>query len=659
VEPVKWGPGRLDRLRDWLDFEIPYALMNRTGLERQWRDWLIQYRPSPLQPRRSIPFEGAANYVLPLTATDVDQMYASFMQTIHAAEDLWYLSALNERWEPAAKPLQDLLTFLDKTTLQMYKVNQRAIMEMVKLGTGIYKHGWYYERRPIHRYRDDGKWERVTKRVGRPLVQHVSLPDLLVPPSATAIQADDQGGAPWVAERIRMPVDRFRWMANSGEYPTISKEVVETIISHEERASTEHKAAVQDLDYLRRAFPSVSFDKDTGVGVTSQGGRVYVREIELWEVHARFATEGDSEDDIILWWHPATRIVMRPIYQPYLHGKRPFEVTRFFPGDGFYGIGLCEQKEIYQKIESELFNFMHDGVFLSNSIGIVAQEGSNIAPGEPIYPGKIWITNGPVKDAMTTFQMGNIYPDLPNLIQYVRQTSQQRTSVSDLMSGNLQALPDRTPASTTQSLLREGKLRPDLAIKDLRYSGLGVIGLRVLQYLQQYAQAPTKHDRGGQQWIQIALDVLGSPEGQLVAEKLVMPAEQAEFGLGVSISAVSSAGNKEVEQQRLQGLLGQHAALAPTYLSLIQTAMQATGTPIAEVALELAQGMTLLYRRLLEQDDFRDPQAIAPEIPTDVPPALPLPGAPPGGAAAGGAPDPAAGMAGVPQGAGAPVPFGG
>src|SRR5439155_15285114 len=70
------------------------------------------------------------------------------LQTIHAPENLWTLEALNENWLPAQKPLQDFLQWLDYTLLKMWNVNKRVFLEMVKLGTGIYKAGWLYEKRP-------------------------------------------------------------------------------------------------------------------------------------------------------------------------------------------------------------------------------------------------------------------------------------------------------------------------------------------------------------------------------------------------------------------------------------------------------------------------------------------------------------------------------
>ena len=107
TESVKWGKGREEQCRQWLDAELTAAIGARSALEAIWRKWLEQYRAPAVQPLKDFPFAGAANYVLPITATDVDQLYAKEMQTIFAPENLWTLQALNESWIDAAKPLQD------------------------------------------------------------------------------------------------------------------------------------------------------------------------------------------------------------------------------------------------------------------------------------------------------------------------------------------------------------------------------------------------------------------------------------------------------------------------------------------------------------------------------------------------------------------------
>ncbi len=649
TDSVKWGQGQKQRFVDFIDFELTFALGARQGLERQWREWLDQYRPSAKPALKRFPYEGAFGYTLPFTASDVDPMYASVMQTIHASEDLWTVNALNERWEPAAKPMQDFLTWLDHGILNMWSTNKRAILEMVQLGTAIYKHGWTYERRPYRTYDAQGKFQKVMRTVSRPFVSHVPLADFIMPPAGIAIQPDDDGGAGWLGERTRIDVQRLRSIANASDpmLPSIAREDLEKVLIHEERMQSDYRAKVADLDYVRQARqPYTSFDKDTAVGSAPGGVSGYVREIELYEIHARFPTQGESEDDIIVWYHRPTRIILRAIYQPFNHGARPYERVQYFPGLGFYGIGLCEQTELFQSLGSELFNYTGDNVLLVNSRMFATKSGSGIVAGEPVYPGKIFVTEGNPKDELIPMQMAEVYPSLPNLIQFLLQLKRERNGVSDLQRGNIESLPSRTPASSLQSLLAEGKRRPDLTIKDLRYSGLSAIGLRTIQNLQQMIGRP---DLDTGQYLRLAIDVLGMPEGQLVAEKLMTPLEDAAHGLGVSISAISSTANKDLASQRAQNLLALSTTVGPQIIQMVQMAMQAMGTPLEQVALSAAKGTAELYAKVLEQEDYRNVEDLVPQVPEG---SLAPMGVGAGPGAATGIPGPVPGLEGLLQGAG-------
>src|SRR3954470_14218882 len=156
-----------------MDYEINAALSARASLEQKWRSWLEQYRAPANQPTKHFPFEGASNYVMPVTAIDVDQLYAKFIQTIHAPANLWTVEALNSNWTDAAKPIQDFLQWLDGSILQMEDVNKRALLEMVKLGTCIYKTDWWYERRTVWAYDDTGNRVRAERTISHPIVDHV------------------------------------------------------------------------------------------------------------------------------------------------------------------------------------------------------------------------------------------------------------------------------------------------------------------------------------------------------------------------------------------------------------------------------------------------------------------------------------------------------
>jgi hypothetical protein len=619
ADAIQWAPGREAAFIAQLDHELRDAQQARLGLDRQHRDWLAQYRVSAKSAPKSFPYEGAFNYTLPMTAIDVDVLYARFMQTVHAPENLWTTQALNERWVTAAKPLQDFLQVLDHRLLRMYNVNKRVFLECTKLGTGIYKTSWHYEKRNIWGYDERGQRQRQTRIISAPVVDQTKVSDFYFPAYSYAIQPDEQGGAPWVAERIRIPLGRLFAMADATApfMPNIDRATLDFIARFEEAEKPQMDVQLQELDYAKRAnmgsatkLDGDDFDRDQERGTPAGASLQRAKEIELWEIHARFGTRSAyEEDDVVVWYHQPTRKIVRAIYAPYHHGKRPYDKIVYFPGDGFWGIGVCEQKEMFQALGSDLMNFTLDNVVLANSRMIVAKQGANIAPGEPIYPWKTFIAEGNVRDEFAVFPMADIYPSLPMMSQMIASIGEKRTGISDIQLGQMQNLPGRTPATTMMSLLQEGNRRPDLTIRDMRYEGLSQVGLKVLQLCQQYISSPV--DFGGERWLQMITTTLGNPEGPAVAEKLRMPMEPVELGVGVSLTATNGSANKEVERQGALALLQLAGQIGPQLVQLVQVATQAQGTPIADVAMKVAQSIQTLYARTLEQHDVRDVEDVA------------------------------------------------
>lgn len=666
---ITWGPGRDTAFMDYADAELYQALGARQSLEQKWRTWLEQYRASATQPIKHFPFEGASNKVMPVTAIDVDQLFAKFIQTIHAPANLWTIEALSPEWQDAAKPIQDFLQWLDGTILHMEDVNTRAFLELVKLGTAIYKTDWWYERRSVWGYDGEGKKVRMEKTISHPFVDHVRLIDFLLPPYAYAIQPDDQGGAPWVAERHRMSVSKLQAIADATEpyLPNYGRMGVEKIKNWLTPDQTPHDDTIQALDYqqpLAAGPGGKSFEASDGpaTNVSPAGlGTMPKQEVEIWEIHARFATDGEgkSENDIVVEYHMPTRTMIRATYLRYDHGKRPYSKCVYFPTEGFYGIGVAEQKEVFQELESDLANWTNDNVLLSNSICIAAKSGGNIAPGEPIYPGKMFFTDGSPKDEIMPFQLGaGVYPGLDRLREGYTYIGRQRTGVSDLNSGNISSIPSRTPATTVQSLLEEGSRRPDLTLKDIRKC-LSEVGLRVIQLIQQHAQPLIGVD--GEKVVVAAIQVLGPTAGAEVVKKLAAQQSTAEYGLGVNLTATSATANKEVAKQAFMGLIQLKQQTGPWYVQLMQMAIQMWGTPIGQVALDNLQGMAFLEKRLFEQFDIRSLSEVVPTIPKDPVQAIGDPAAavqllPGGGQGFGGPPGaPPMEAPGAPAGAGSPV----
>jgi hypothetical protein len=666
---IKWGAGREQAFLDWITQEVQQAETARAPLERRWRDWMEQYRAPANQPLKHFPWEGAANYVMPVTAIDVDQLYAKFIQTIHAPANLWTLEASDPALIELAKPLQDFLQWLDHNILHMEDVNKRAFLEMVKFGTCLYKVDWVFEFREVTTYDESGKRVTTTKLISQPRVDHVRLTDFLMPAYSYAIQPDDQGGAPWVAEKHRIRLAKLDSIADASEpyLPNYGKLALQTIRDSLAPRQSEHDDKIQHLDFQgtgtgpRNGEP---FEKTVGDATNhapSGMGNQPLDEVEIREVHARFPTtrEGGPEDDIVVEVHLPTRTILRGTYLRYHHGRRPYEVARYFPSEGFYGIGVCEQKETFQSLESDLANYTHDNVLLGNATCVAAKQGANVAPGEPWYPGKTLITDGDPKQEIFPFQLGaGAYPGLNQLRDSYSYLGRQRTGVSDLNSGNIQNIPSRTPATTVQSLLEEGARRPDLTLKDVRRCH-SEIGKRILQLMTQHADP--KQQAEGDKIITYSLDVLGIEAGTIVSKHFLLPGPDIVGGLGVNLTATSATANKEVAKQAFMGLIQLKTSTIPVYQQGMQMALQFQGTPLGQVALDNLQAMAFLEKRLYEQFDIRNIGEVVPTIPKDPVQAISDPLAalqllPGGGQGLGGPPQaPPMGEAAGPPGAGGAI----
>ena len=598
---VKWGAGREDIFTSFMRYDLQRSLDERQPLEQLWRTYLTMYRTPEPRGLRQFPFQGASNRTWPLMAMNTDPILARLMRTIHAPSNLWTVSALNEQWVPAAKPVQDFLQYLDGAMLHMLDVNYRALMEMLKLGTAIYKVGWRFERNKVMGYNSTQQRQRLIREINQPVVDLVHLPNFLLPPEALSIDPDEQGGAQWVAERLRYRSEAFAALAEAQDpvMPNYDPDAVKKVMTYEETAPTLYEQRVQQLDEMSGAF-----------------SRRWKRPIELWEVHCRYDTTGNGfEDDIVVLWHHPTRIIVRATYNPFQHRKRPYHAARYIRGDGFYGVGIGEQTRMFQQLGTDVLNFNIDKILLTHAPMIKAKEGANILPNEAYFPSKTIFLNDPKNDMEAFFltQPGSESQQVDGLFNAIQELAKQRTGLTDLQFGSVGAVPSRTPATTVQALLQEGNTRFDLVIQDLRINALGRVGLQVLQNIVQQV-GDHINNPNGTEYIQLAAMVLGQHPGAFVDQLLQLPSDRVETGLGVELTATSGTNNKELSRQSYLALLQVFGQWGPQLVQLAQVAQQTAGTPVGAVALELFGGARELLQRVMEQFDIRNPDDIIPNL---------------------------------------------
>lgn len=602
VEKIVWAPGKKTQFEEWLSVELHQTLGDRAALERVWQDNIVQWRARVVGDGVSdIPFVGASDLPMPLTAMHVDPVLSDFMQTLHVPQDFFAVVGKRPDTVDVAKPLQRFLSRVERGYVKMRSVNAKTLLDVAVHGTGIYKDYIVHERRMLR-----GRSGEVTPQlIHQPRIQHVPLQDFFIPAYAYDIDPDaPNGAAPWVSHRFYLSKEqlRERATAESPWLPAYDKDVVDEILMYEEDV----------VEPIRNTI-----DRESKYQPWQR------RKVELHEVWARATVDASGlERDIVVIWHHGRRKILRVIANPFLHGKRPFEAPIYLPGMGFYGMGLAEIDEWAQMAMERIMNNVIDNTLIANSVMIGAPAGMNISPDEPIHMNKIW-SLGPNED-LKTVQLGRPNPQAANTLGMFMQWAEQRTSVSELRQGDISSLPSRTPAASTMSILAEGKKRFDMILSNLREGPLQNLGVRFLQNLIQISQTDPR-------WKAFAMEVLGPKDGALVAEILSSEVYDVDAKFGISVSATSGQINKDMERSTQQQLLQLNSSVYPMLMQWAQTLQD---QPLMIATAQAAyRGTVESLRRLHEAHDTANPETYLPDVsqaPSMQTMQPPVPGAPAG-----------------------------
>jgi hypothetical protein len=569
-------------------------LLNSRGmrgeLETKWRDQISQWRAKMPEGEKDFPWPGASNLEFPLTAIHSDPVYSDFMATFHASGDEFWHSAPRRPDRIAhANSLREGLARINRDFLRMRQVNKVAFLYDVILGTAIYKNHWKHMDVKRRGYNlATGKQENVLDFVSQPAIEHVPLQHFYIPPDAWDINPDAPvGAAKWVAQKF--------YMTTGG----LKEKTRETL-------GVEPAWDTKETNRLLSFIESSQQEDDVDREIRSQDDYepFRFRRVELYEVWARYDVDGDGiEEDVVVTIHMPTTAIVKAIFNPFAHGKRPFHKINYLPGLGFYGLGIAEISEWSQATLTKLLNALIDNLMVANTRMYSAPRGSEIMPGEPIYPGKVWLTEP--GESVSELRLGDVYQSLPQAMSAMLQWAEQRTGVSELRQGNITGLPSRTPASTVLSILREGNKRFDMIVSNMR-EPFTDMGYELLQNLAQYCPEDEA------KWTRYFVNALGEEDAQRFMEVLQNPESLAEE-FGLQVSATSGQANKELEKQSFVGVL---QLVSQLYPQLVDTAMliqqSPPGSPVFQTAVSAYTGGVELLRRLLERFDIQNPEQYLP-----------------------------------------------
>ena len=567
----------------WLSDQLAQTIADRHDLDRKWSNALIQWNANQPTGTASWPWEGAPDLEMPLTAIHSDPVYADLFQTLSAAADYWTPQALRPDRVRHVNAVREGMRAIERRHLKMKKVNGRALLDQVILGTAVYKNHWHADRTPRQDYLPDGTIGKVIKRISAPRIECVPLQRFYFPANAWDLDPDAPGGAQWKAQEFyKRPAELRAFAQGDATLPGFDREALKEVLKNEEDRSL----LVEQTQRQENRFQP--FEN---------------RRIRFFEVWGRYDVNGDGlEETFVCWFHKETMQILRILHNPFMHGRDPFHVTQYLPNFGIYGKGIAEIDEWAQNTATMLLNAQIHNVLLANTRMYTAPIGSNIQPGEAIYPGKIWM-HAP-DEKIGELRLGEVYPSLMNTLSGMMSFAEMRTGVSEIRQGNLTGLPSRTPATSLLSILREGNKRFDMILNNTR-DVHSEMGLRMLQNVaQHYRDDPTT-------WDLFFMQALGQEDATLIKEVLSGSVSSIEESFGVELTATSAQVNKEVEKQSFVGLMqivGQIGTQLVQVAQLIQNPQQAPpGSPMYETGAAMFKGGVQLLKQLLERFDIQNP----------------------------------------------------
>jgi hypothetical protein len=570
--PVALTPKDRQWLPQYLEQELTEALYTHE-LKLEWIDESNRlYLGDPINMRKTFPWDGAANLVIPLVGITVDSIVARVMNTIFAVQPFWSAEALIKDLEPVVNPLQDFMEWSRVNETGMYGQTRSWIVEVVK-------HGWAY----LKVY-----WESFTQRsfvvkngaarprdiiIRRPRVQHILLADIIC---QSGIE-DELGQSEWLAHRIRLTDGQLRWRKHDRVYDN-----VDDIVKYKDQMTPMEEKVLENE--LEKEAPRPYRDKLN----------------TLYEVYADLPLAGSELPvPVMITFHLPTKTVARCVYNPDITGERPFKKGKFIDREGKRdGVGISRQLSLLQEEISTLHNQQVDNATLANTRFFVGRRGV-VRNGTQIWPGRFLTVPDPQRD-ITTVPISDVYPSMRQLETSCLAYAERRSGVADYQLGReSNVMGNRATATGTLALIQEGNRRFDLNVRDVR-DCLGGVGKKLLLLNAQF------RPQG------MAYFVKGS-DGELVEKVLNLPEEFVADGIGMELTASTATINREIEKQ---GLLAMMGTLTQYYQQLIQIsgiAMNpATPPPVQQLALQMADGARYLMSMIVQTYEIRAVDTLLP-----------------------------------------------
>lgn len=579
----------------------------------------IEAYEAPQKATKTYPWRGASNLTVPVIGSMVDTIFPRIHATVFGPSTIVTVEEWPEDLADHAKAWEDMLQWVFTNEINLPRVADSWFMEMIVHGTGVVKLTWERVERERRKYDGEGKVLRKVVEVVRnqPRLTHVPQQDLYIPFTATSIED---------AEIVAQDLHPTWGQLKLKEY----NEVYENVDDVTSTAAIDSDDYTKKREEIEERIPEFT-DRIEGV-------------FECW---LDFNLDpNDIPEPLLVTYHLPSQTLLRVQPNPYNHARKPFREVVYFPRHNrFYGMGLARQLMAIQDEISTIHNQRIDNSTIANTRmwKVVAgsradQSFQGAAPGLKITVDSL--------DEIDALPMGDVGNSIMEGERIALQYAQQRSGVSDFVSGFDTGGSDRQTATQFTSRLQQALTRFNWTLEQVRDAITDIASM----VTDLYSQFGTDEDD------KFAM-VLGD-RSALVSEFLNSDPELTptlSASLSLQVTASSASVNKAVEQQNLLGLIQILQQQISQYeMPLIQLILNPqVPQQVKEYAVERIEGSRGLTRRILEINDVRNTTEILGDT-EGLREIVGGAGGPPGPGPAGQAP-PDAGVAGL-GGFGAEVP---
>lgn len=549
-------------------------LLNHYGERGPWVEDLkrfqTDYYAKPTTEKRTRPFPGAANIVIPLTAIAVEAIHSRVMTTMFAL-DQFVAIKLPDQYEDINHSIEKVTDYTLLRGVNIRRFANDACLELEKLGTGVGKSGYeVIERSAIKSIGEKEEEFTVTTYKGA-TADAVPLANFLMP-----FNCQDPQTARWVGEEHLEDTFHVKNLVDSGFFKEETWERLESYYTNSQNisglSSDTYRQNTQKLQNQTPAWP-----KDLGWQ-------------EIWLSFNVDGNEDGKTHEIVVHYHRLAQFIMSCRYNWYDDLHRPYRYGNWFPLEHRWaGIGICKQNEQFQREVTTQHRQRLDNATLANMRMIKVSKLSGYGPGEPVFPGKIWLVDS--KDDIESFQLGEIYPSAYNNEQQTLNYSQQRLGINELNQGMPQA---GTPGTASSDIARLAE-----SSKKFDYS----YGLNIKPFIAQVClDVMCNEAQFGFRDVRI-FDTLPFDQKDKVIAFYQQPISLLRSSINMDLKLVGQNQNKIQDRASWTQLAG---FTTQYYTGILQLAAQVNPQMVPMIAQAAMSAATEAFKQILETFDVRN-----------------------------------------------------